>query len=795
MDRERVLATLTLALGLGAAAFGFTLLDGVLLRPLPFPEADRLYSLHHTAPGLELPRLELSDATYWLYRDSGALDTLGVFQTTSVEVTGDAVPERLSAARVSPEVLPMLGASPEHGRGFLTQEEAPEGPEAVLISAGYWSRRFGGDVEVLGRVMIVDGRPRTLVGVLPASFRFPSPEVDLWLPLGLDPNAAVGARFEYSSIARLPSGGATGSALADLRSRLARLAADYPQSRWTEALLESSALAPVLRPLKEERIGGLRDLIWAQAGALGLLLFAAFLNVATLLVARSEDRRGELAVRLALGAPRRQLITAQLAPALWIGAIAGLLALGVAGLGLHLLASHGPAALGTTRSLLVGGRTVAFTLVAAMVFAGALGLTVGLRRLRDPVRWLRSAAATPGQQRLRTALVVVQIGVASALSAVAGTLAVSLVELNRVEPGFELSSASSFDVQLPKARYPDAAAAVGFYARILDGLRALPGVLSAGGVHRLPLTGGGSNNGWSAEGADRGPDDGPVVLATRWASEGYFEALGIPLLKGRAFEPADREVVRPVAVVSQAFAAHFWGAGDPLGRRIALGSGEQGPWYTIVGVVGDVRGRGLREAVEPIAYLPLQSNLPRRESAYAPSRLSFVVRGDVGDLGTAVRGLVAELDPELPITRLGPLDRLAREDLATSRFAAGTLLGTVLVTGTLSLVGLFGLIHLRVRTRRRSFGVRLALGARPSRLVVQVLSRSLALTASGIALGLVAAGFAGGGLGHLVFGVSPVEPWIYLAVALLIALTALVATLGPALDAARTDPRRALRQD
>lgn len=797
LDRQRCLAALTLAVGLGAAAIGFTVLDSVLLRPLLFPQSETLYSLHHTAPGLNLPRLEQTDATYLLYRQSPALDDLGVYRTTEVDVTGGQAPERLTAALVSPELLPMLGADPIHGRGFVPEEEVPSGIDAVLIGAGYWRRRFGGETEVLGRVLVVDGRPRTIVGILPPSFRFPSPEVDLWLPLALDSQTARGARFRFSAIARVPSVDRVDVALGDLRSRLARLAVDYPQSGWSAAMLESSGLTPILKPLKDEMVGGVRKLIWAQAAAVGLLLLTACSNVATLLLVRAEDRRPEVALRVALGADRWRLLATRLAPALTMGMVAGALGLGLAALGLHLLTTHGPDVLTSVRQLTVDGRTVLFTLGVALVLSTTLGLVTGLRGHENPARWLRSGTATRSHERLRTVLVVFQVAAAAALTAGAGTLTVSLLELSRVDPGFELSNTLSFDIRLPDARYHEAATIVGLYGRALDRLRSLPGVTSVGGVHRLPLSGGGSNNGWSAEGMTRGPDELPVVFATRWASEGYFGAMGIPLLRGRLLVPADRELVQPVAVVSQAFAAYFWGDGDPLGRRIALGTGENGPWYDVVGVVGDVRDRSLSQPLDAMVYLPLLTRLPGREVPYAPPQLSFVIRSEkpTADLGSAVRTIVAELDPELPISNLGPIERLARDDLAASRFSLSILLATAAVTGLLGIVGLFGLIAYGVRRRRRDFGVRLALGAGPGRLQRQVHTMSLKLTATGVAIGLVAAGYLGGYIEHLIFGVRAVEPSIYLAVAALFSITAVVATYGPARDAATTDPRQALRQD
>lgn len=797
LDRQRGLAALTLAVGLGAAAIGFTVLDSVLLRPLQFPQSETLYSLHHTAPGLNLPRLEQTDATYLLYRQSPVLDDLGIYRTTEVDVTGSQTPERLTAALVSPELLPMLGSTPIHGRGFVAEEEVPGGIDAVLIGAGYWQRRFGGKTEILGRALVVDGRPRTIVGVLPSSARFPSPEVDLWLPLALDPQTARGARFRFSAIARLPSVDQLEMALGDLHSRLARLAVDYPQSGWSAEMLDSSGLAPILKPLKEEMVGDVRRLIWALAAAVGLLLLTACSNVATLLLVRAEDRRPEVALRAALGADRWQLLLTQLVPAWTMGITAGAFALGLAALGLRLLTTQGPDVLTSVRQLTVDGRTVLFTLGVALVLSTILGLITGLRGFDNPARWLRSGGVTQSHERFRTALVIFQVAAAAALSAGAGTLAVSLLELSRVDPGFELSEALSFDVRLPKARYVDAASTAGFYGRALDRLRSLPGVKSVGGVHRLPLSGGGSNNGWSAEGMPRGPDEVPVVFATRWASEDYFDAMGIPLLQGRALVSADRELMQPVAVVSQAFAAHFWGDQDPLGRRVALGTGEYGPWYDVVGVVGDVRDRGLSQPLDAMVYLPLHTRLPRREAPYTPAQLSFVLRSEqpAADLGSAVRTLIAELDPELPVNHLGPLERLARDDLAASRFSLSTLLATAAITGLLGIVGLFGLMAYGVRRRRRDFGVRLALGADPGRLQRQVQARSLRLTATGVAIGLAAAAFLGDYIEHLVFGVQAVEPSVYLAVAILFSITAVAATYGPARDAATTDPKHVLRQD
>ncbi|MEM8933048.1 MAG: ABC transporter permease, partial [Acidobacteriota bacterium] len=494
---------------------------------------------------------------------------------------------------------------------------------------------------------------------------------------------------------------------------------------------------------------------------------------------------------------RRQLLATHLRPALTIAAVAGSLGSGLAVVGLRLLATHGPEILIAVRPLAADGRTISFTLGTALVTSTILGLITGLRGHEHPARWLRSGAATPSHERLRTVLVVLQVAVATVLCLGAGTLLVSQAELRRVDPGFDLSGAWRFDLRLPSARYADATAAVGLYDRLLDRLRSLPGVTSAGSVHRLPLAGGGSNNGWSAEDVAHGPDETPAVFATRWASEDYFAAMSIPLLQGRLLEPADRELVRPVAIVSRAVATHFWGDADPLGRRIALGTGEHGPWRTVVGVVDDVRDGGLSEPLDAIVYLPLLTHLPRREAPYAPPQMSFVLRheGGASDLGSAIRAAVTELDAELPVDQLGPVEDLAREDLATRRFVLSALLATAAVTALLATVGLFGLVAYSVHRRRRELGVRLALGADPGRLRWRVHRRALQRTAIGVVLGSVTALLLGRSVEHLVFGARAVEPMIVVGVVALFALTTLVAADGPARRAATTDPRHALRQD
>ncbi|MEM9595499.1 MAG: ADOP family duplicated permease [Acidobacteriota bacterium] len=801
LRRQGWLAMLTLAVGLGAAAVGFAVLDAVLLRPLPFPDAGDLYSLHHTAPGLKIPRLEQSDGTYLLYRDSPALDSLGVYRVDELDVVAGGGAERLVGIRVSTELLPLLGVRPRLGRGFTAEEEAPGGGDAVLLGDGYWSRRFGGDPDVVGRSLTVDGRPRTVVGVLPPSFRFPSPEVDLVLPLALDPLATQAALFRFSAIARLPAGGEAGSVLGDLRGRLQRLPVDYPESRWTEEMLGSSRLAPVLTPLRTEIVGEIQGLLWGLGGALGMLLLVACSNVATLLLVRAEDRRPELAVRAALGADGGRLRRAHLAPALVIGGLAGGLALLLADGALRWLVRQGPESLPSIRAIGVDLRTVAFTLGLGIALAGLVGVLAGRGGADSPARWLRAGKALP-RQRWRQLLVVFQIAVAALLWVASGAVATGWQGLRTINPGFDPQSVETFGLRLPASRYPDGEARSAFYGRLLDRLRALPEVQTVGGVHRLPLTGGGSNNGWSAEDVPRPPDEVPPVFPTRWASEGYFEALGIPLREGRLLEPADRELGRSVAVVGESFARHFWGDGGALGRRIALGTGgDDARWLTVVGVVGDVRDRGLAHGPDGIVYLPLVTQLPGRSAAYAPPRLSLVMRvrspesAAQGGLLSSTRRIVAELDPELPLGDPRSLDRWVADDLAESRFALGTLLAAAGVTGLLGLVGLYGLMAYWAQRRRRDFGVRLALGARPGRLRRWVVFRAMVLTALGLALGLPAATVVVDRLGPWLLGLPLSAPWAFPAVTFLFLAVAAVAADGPARRAAAVDPQAALRTD
>ena len=783
------IAVLTIALGIGVNTAIFSVVHAVVLRSLPFPEPDRLVSVWENLERRGGPPQEWTGrSTFADWRDlNRTFAGMAAVTDWAPTLTGMDRPERLEAALVTPGYFATLGVQPVVGRAFVAEEETPGRGEVVVLSHEFWQSRLGGDADALGQTMVLDGRPHLIVGILRPGFRGPiASAAQVWSPLPIDRNRDDRGNYFLRVVGRLASGVSLEAAREDM-------------SRVAEAIGESHPVdyrdvGVTLVPLHETVIGPVRTPLLVLLGAVALILLIACANVANLLLARGSVREREMAVRAALGAGRlrlaRQLMTESIVLAL-VGGLAGLL-LGV--WGTDLLVRLAPPGLPRVEEIGLHPAVFAFALSASVVtgllfgLAPAAGLSGGHHgtTLREGGRG--ASARTGG--RLRGALVVVQLALGMSVLAAAGLLLRSFAELRSVDPGFRVESTLSGRLSFPSARYPDRSEIPAAVEQLEDRLRSLPGVLRVGAVSVLPLSGLVHDISVVVEGAVPPPGE-EAAADFREATPGFFEALGVPLLRGRTFEDGDRGDAPEVAIISESFAARHFAGADPIGRRIKVGHvrDPDEAWRTIVGVVGSVRSRALDRVPEPEVYLPL-AQLP-------PRGLSLVIRteGDPAALAPAFREAVWSLDRDLPVGELATLEQLFAASLAPQRFLT-TLLGAfaalALVLGT---VGIYGVMAFTVSRRTREIGIRMALGARPGDVLRATMRHGAALTLAGLALGLAGAVAASRALSGLLFEVDPLDPLTLAGVALLLAAASLFACFWPARRATRVDPMVTLRYE
>ncbi len=807
-------AILTFAFGIGGVATVFTLVNGVLLRPLPYRRADELVDLSHTLEVSGLLHVDQSDATYLGYRRHNQVFTdVGAYRATAVNVLlrgtngGDAAaPLRVSAALATGSLFNVLGVASRRGRTLLDDDGKPGAPPVAVIGERLWHRQFGGDPAIVGKHLMVDGIEREIVGVLPATFRFPAPETELWLPLTLDPAHVASAAFDYHAIARLRSGVSPVAAAIDLQRVLPSVPEEFP-GRLTAASIPAVHLRAVVRPLRDVVVGDAGHVLWIVLGAVGVLLLIACANVANLFVARAEGRQRELAVRRALGAGRRTLLLEFLSEAAVLMAVGGALGLALAAAGVVILQSL-PASVSIPRLAEVRLDGVAVAVVAGVtVLAVLLVSTVSVLRAGSvslsALLMSSGRSATSGRSHLRgrRALVVAQVALALVLLIAAGLLARSFARLRNVDPGFVASQALTLRVTLPEVTYPTARDAAQLIVRSLDAIGSLPGVQSVGVSTKLPLSEQGRQDsavfiedhpvaGTSMAGGV--PDLHEIVFTT----PGYFRAMGIPVVAGRLIAAPDASgrpsPAPPEVLVSAAFARHYWSGTGAIGKRVRMNPTD--PWSTIVGIVGDVRDVALNEPPTEIVYSPLVT-MSAAGTAWTPHNLAFPVRtaGDPAGVTASIERAVGVLDPALPLYGVMPLETLLSEATARTSFTLLVLGIAAMIALGIGSVGIYGVVAYFVSLRTREIGVRLALGARPASVRRMIARQALIDAVAGIGLGLVGAVAATRLMTAVLFEMSPVDPLTFGSASGVLLLTALAASWVPARRAAALDPAAALR--
>lgn len=799
-------AVLTLGIGIAGTVAIFTVVNTVLLKPLPYGNAERLVGLWHDLPPISIHKANQTPSTYLTYkRLSRTIEDMGLYQEGAVNVLppgADAEPQRVSGAYVTASLIPTLGVSPIRGRVVTAEEDVPNGPSLVMIGEGLWRSRFGADPDIIGRTVDVNGVTREVIGVMPANFRFPSAESQLWLPMQLDWNAAFPGGFSYNSVGRLRAGVTPDAAQRELVALLPRMVEDFPNMApgiSTQQLLDQAKPIPLVIPLRDDVTSGINRTLWIVAAAAGLVLLVACANVANLILVRADGRQRELAVREALGAGRARVMAHFLSESVVLAVLAAAGGLGAAWLTVRALVLAGPDVprLSEVRIDVV---TVAFTLAVAALVALLCSVIPALRINSIPLsKALREGgrgAAGRSQHRVRGTMVAAQIALALVALSGSGLLLRSFQHLNQVRPGFQADHVETFWLSLPRARYANDSAVAPFHARLRERVAALPGVTDVGLSSRLPLVQRGMNqNPFYVEGDAEALQKIPPLQIYSVVDAGYFRAMGIPLVAGQAFQPIGSQRAREV-LISQRTAIQFFrdSTGQAaLGKRFRqLPAGEP---YTIIGVVGNVRDTSLAGTASQAVYFPVAPDHNSDEQSQRTMALVVKASGDLPSLTASVQRVIRELDPTLPTFDVKSMRAVMDASMAQLSFTSTIIGAAAIVTLLLGGIGLYGVMAYLVTLRTRELGVRMALGAQPSAVAGLMTRQGLALTGIGIAAGLVVFIVLARFMRSFLYGVTPTDPVTLGGAALVLVIVSTLATWTPARRAARVDPAETLRAE
>jgi predicted permease len=802
-----VTAVLTLALGIGATTAIFSVVYSVLIKPLPYPNAEELVSVSHAAPGVDITgdRLGEDPSMYLTYRvENRTFAGIGLWQQASMTETDRGESERVSAVAVTDGTLQALGVQPLLGRWFTEQETLGpegEGQYSVILSYAFWQRRFGGDQAVLGRELSLDAQPSHVVGVMPKGFRFLDlkPQPDVIVALRLDPARQTIGGFSWQTLGRLAPGVTPAEARADLERMLPIWLDAWPSgSGLSKEALASWRITPMVRSLRDDLVGGVASMLRVLMGAIAAVLLIASANVANLMLVRADSRRPELAIRAALGAPRERIARELLVESLVLGAVGGALGLLLAYLGTRLLVAVGPSNLPRLEEIAVYPPVLAFTvavsLASTLLFGSIPALKTALR-LDSPSSGVpRGSSATRERSATRGGLVVVQVALALVLVVSAALMVRTFQALRDVDPGFaDPETIQTARIWISAAQFPDAAQYTRMQHEMLDKMAALPGVTAASFVHDLPMEGLYSNIPVVVEGETLAAGETPPLRRWVYVAPGYFEAMGTRMIAGRDVTWSDIESGGRVVVISEDFAREI--AAEPaaaLGRRVRF-AGDQAVWREVIGVVQSVRQDGPYEAPPVTIYWPVL-----RDDTFGTPSVAFVIRS--GRAGTAslmeeVRQAVRSVNRNVPITLEGTMQDLYSESLARTSFTVVLLAIAGFMALALGVIGIYGVIAYVVSQRTREIGIRSALGAEPRRLATMFLLHGLRLSGIGVALGLVVAAAMRRSISSLLFGVEPLDLPAYFAALAVIASAAALASYLPARRAAVIDPVETLRAE
>ena len=782
-------ALLALTLGMGSTATIFSVVDTVLLKPLPFRDAERLLVIWEKNPSQNRYRMFVAPANFLAWqKQSRAVEQMAALQEGRLNLTGGPNghidPEELKVERVTAGLFPLLGVEPKVGRTFRPEEDQPGRTNFVLLSHALWQRRFAGDPGIAGKTIRLRDQPYTVVGVLPPAFAVMEPGVEVFVPLGLNPSDTRTANARVLTVIARRRG-----PLEQVRAELDAVGAQMEQS--LPAL--DKGWRPSVFELGDELVSGVRQALWVLMAAVGCLLLMACVNVANLLLARGATRRKEIALRCALGAGRGRIVAQLLSESVLLALGGGALGLLLAAGAIYVLAHGGPAGVPRLAQAALDLRVFGFALGVSLVTGILFGLAPAMQGSGRSLSMAlneggRGGTAARGGRRIRNALAITEVALAVVVLIGAGLLIRSFIRLRGVDPGFRPAGVLTVRVPLAGGRNAAGERRIAFFKQVTDRIATLPGVRAVGAVNVLPLTGLGVGATFAVEGRPAPSAEQRPIGLMRSVSPAYFGAMGIPLLAGRALADSDTALSPPVIVVNQTLARRFWPGGGAIGGRLAIDQ-LGGRVAEIVGVVGDVKPDRMDGGEWPTLY----HSYPQAPAA----AMTLVVRTAGAPLGlaSAVAREVHRLDPEQPVADVRPMEEVVNLAVAGARFNTALLASFAGVAFLLAAVGIYGVISYDVSQRTNEIGIRMALGAQPADVRRLILGQGARLAVYGIVAGLLGAGVLTRWMGTMLFGVGPTDVWTYAAVSILLALVALGASYGPSRRAMVPDPVIALRHE
>ncbi|MGB9463662.1 MAG: ABC transporter permease [Candidatus Acidiferrum sp.] len=803
-----VITLITLAAGVGGNTVVFSVLESVLLKPLPYPNPNELIGVWHSAPGINMATLNMAPSNYFIYREQNqSFQDIGVYQGDSVSITGLAEPEQVDSLLVTDGTLPLLGIPPIQGRLFTRQDDSPASPDTVILTYGFWRKRFGGSGSAIGQSITIDGQPREIIGVLPQRFHFLDwKDPAVILPLKWDRSKLVLGNFSYEALARLKPGVTMEQASADMARLIPLVYRSFPSPEGFKAkIFDDARIGPNLRPLKFDVVGDVGGTLWVLMGSIGMVLLIACANVANLLLVRVEGRRQELAVRSALGASPYRIAGELFLESFILGLLGSLIGLGLAFSALRVLILIAPSGIPRINEIGIDGPVLLFTFaisILASVLFGSIPIFkyAGVRLSTGIREGGRANSGSREQHRARSVLVVVQVALALVLLICSGLMIRTFRALTHVNPGFnqaEVAHLQSFRISVPATLVKDSESVVRMYEAMLNKISAIPGVSSVGISTGLPMDGSNSNNILFAQDHTYSEGKLPPLRRFRFVTPGLFSTLGTPLIAGRDITWTDVYKRLPVIIISENFAREYWDTpANAIGKRVRVASIDD--WREIVGVVANVYDSGVSKEASSTTYWPIILDRFQGDPSTVRRDASFAIRSSRAGSEAflkEVREAVWSINPNLPLSEVHTLGYFYTRSMARTSF---TLIMLAVAGGMallLGVVGIYGVIACSISQRVREIGIRMALGAQTQSLTGMFVRHGLILTAIGIAFGLFAAIIVMRLMSSLLFHVNPVDPVTYAVITLGLLATAFVASYLPSRRAATVDPVEALRAE
>jgi putative ABC transport system permease protein len=799
-------AVLTIALGIGANTAIFSVINGVLLKPLPYPAPDELVGMWHAAPGINIPELNQAPSNYFTYRDQNrTLVDMGLYNNRSAGVTGLAQPEQVQTVEVTDGTLPILGVRPLLGRWFERADDQPRSAKTVMLAYGYWQRQFGGERSVIGRRILVNGDAHEVIGVMPRDFRFLDYKFSLILPMQLDRNKTFLGNFSYRGVARMKPAITVAQVNTDVARMLPMVLTAFPAPPgFSPRIFEQARIGPNVRPFAKDLIGDVGGVLWVLMGTVGLVLLIACANVANLMLVRAEARQQELAIRSALGAGWNRIARELLSESMVLGLLGGAAGVGIAYGALKLLVALAPAGLPRLDEISIDARTVLFALAISILSGLLFGFIpvfryAGLRPALGLRQGSRSFSQSRERHRVQNGLVIVQVGLALVLVIGSGLMIRTFWALQRQSPGFTRpEQVQTLRIAIPESEVKEPERVARLQQAIVEKLRQIPGVSDAGISSSMTMDNRNNNDLLFAKDRSYAEAELPPIRRFKFISPGFFKTVGNPLIAGRDLTWTDIYNFAPVALVSENLAREYWGSPTTaLGKRIREGLKDE--WREIIGVVGNELDDGASKKAPTIVYWPLMMKQfwidPVFVTRYPMAFALRTPRAGTEQLATEIRQAVWSVNPDLPVADVGTLDGIYRKSMARVSF---TMVMLALAGGMallLGMIGIYGVISYSVTQKTREIGIRTALGASESQVVSMFVTRGLRLALVGVALGLAGAVASTRLMTSLLFGVGAIDPATYAAVAAAVIAAAVAASYVPSRGAARAVPLEALRAE